>query len=263
MAHILIVNDDGAASPMLGPLAAQLAPLGRVSIVVPAEEQSWKGKAMTRYGRLRARPSEAWGVPAWVVTGTPSDCVNIAVHHLLETPPDWVLSGINIGTNVGLAYVIHSGTIAAALEGALQGVPAAAFSTYLPPALFGEWTATHRLTAPEARAVIETTTARTATMMAALVAHGAPVADAVVSVNFPGAVTPATPVHWVPLHESRYGALFRREGDGFVHAGRATSPLPEGAVNDRAVIQQGGIAASLISLASLGAALPPPERRPF
>jgi 5'-nucleotidase len=263
MPHFLLVNDDGAASPMLAPLAAALSRLGRVSIAVPAEEQSWKGSAVTRFGHIQVRRSEDFGVPAFVVGGTPADCVNLAIHHLLDAPPDWVVSGINIGSNAGMAYVLHSGTVAAAMQGVLQGVPSVAFSTYLPPEQFNEWATVRRLTHPDALHTIETTAVRTAALMARLLESGPPRREAVVNVNFPGPVTPETPVRWVPLHESRYGALFRPEGDGYVHAGRVTLHSDDDRTTDRSTILGGEISATLISLAGLGLPPPPAERCPF
>jgi 5'-nucleotidase len=263
MTHFLIVNDDGIASPMLAPMAARLAPLGRVSIVVPAEEQSWKAKAMTRFGRIHARASAEFDVPAYAVTGTPSDCVNLAVHHLLPEPPDWVVSGINIGSNAGAAFVINSGTVGAALEGVLQGIPAVAFSTYLAPELFREWNEHKRLTHPAALQILETTTARMADMMRVLAAGGEPCPGAVLNVNFPGAVTPETPVRWVPLQDNRYGAVFRPDGDAFVHSAHVGLHGDELRTTDRSVIAAGEISVTAIALTGLSLPPLPEGQRPF
>ncbi|HKJ00604.1 MAG TPA: 5'/3'-nucleotidase SurE [bacterium] len=263
MPHLLIVNDDGIASPMLAPMVAKLAPLGDVSIVVPAEEQSWKGKAMTRFGRIYARASTEFDVPAYAVTGTPSDCVNLAIHQLLPVRPDWVVSGINIGSNAGAAFVISSGTVGAALEGLLQGVPSVAFSTYLRPEYFREWNADKRLTHPHSLEIIETTTARMAAMMATLIQRGAGNADAVLNINFPGIVGPHTPVRWVPMQESRYGAVFRPDGDGFVHSAAVGLHGDEERLTDRTVILGGDISCTPLALSGLGLAPPPEAERPF
>jgi 5'-nucleotidase len=263
MPHLLIVNDDGIASPMLAPMVTHLAPLGDVSIVVPAEEQSWKGKAMTRFGRVYARASAEFGVPAFAVTGTPSDCVNLALHHLLPRRPDWVISGINIGSNAGAAFVVNSGTVGAALEGLLQGVPSVAFSTYLPPEHFREWNADKRLTHPAAVEIIETTIARMAAMMATLLERGDPCPGAILNVNFPGAVTPRTPVRWAPLQDNRYGSLFRPDGDGFVHSAHVGLHGDEARDTDRSVILAGSISVTPIAPAGLSLPPPPEAERPF
>jgi 5'/3'-nucleotidase len=263
MAHLLIVNDDGIASPMLAPMAAKLAPLGQVSIVVPAEEQSWKAKAMTRFGRIYARASAEFGVPAFAVTGTPSDCVNLAIHHLLPTRPDWVIAGINIGSNAGAAFVISSGTVGAALEGLVQGVPSVAFSTYLRPEYFREWNASKCLTHPHALEIIDTATARMAAMMANLIERGPPCPGAVLNVNFPGIVGPQTPVRWVPLQDSRYGAVFRPDGDGFVHSASVGLHGDEERLTDRSVILAGEISVTALSYSGLGLPAPAEAARPF
>ncbi|NIP71668.1 MAG: 5'/3'-nucleotidase SurE, partial [Gammaproteobacteria bacterium] len=78
MTRFLIVNDDGPDSPMLAPMAEKLSALGEVSVSVPEREQSWQGKAMTRFGRITAAPLAGLGVRAYTVSGTPSDCVNLA-----------------------------------------------------------------------------------------------------------------------------------------------------------------------------------------
>jgi len=256
MPTFLITNDDGVESPFLPAMVAALRRVGEVRVCVPAEEQSWKAKAVTRWGRIAARPLERFGAPAFAVTGTPSDCVNLALHHLFPSPLDWVVSGINIGWNAGAAFAVNSGTIGAALEGALCGVPAAAFSTFMEPALYNEWSATRRLESPQAAAVIASTSDRMAAMMAGLAATGLPPGALALNVNFPGAVTARTPVRWAPLEDNRYGSLFVREGDGFVHRFQHNLRTVGTDVSDRDVVQGGEISATLLSLS--GWSLPRP-----
>jgi 5'-nucleotidase len=255
MASFLITNDDGIQSPMLRPMAEKLGALGTVRIVVPSEEQSWKGKAVTRFGRVLVEPRSDFPVETCTVTGTPSDCVNLAIHHLCRPPPDWVISGINIGSNVGLGFIANSGTVGAALEAAFQGIPAVAFSAYLKPAYFRQWNEEKRLTHPESLRTIETTTSRMAAMMARIVAAGLPPGTMVLNINFPGAVTPETPVRWVPVQKNRYGSLFRREGPGFVHAAQVGLESQDAGPNDRDVLMGGEISVTALSLA--GISLPP------
>jgi 5'-nucleotidase len=259
---LLITNDDGIESPFLPRMVRALAPLGRVRVVVPADEQSWKAKSMTRYGRVTVQPHQGLGVEAWTVAGTPSDCVNLAIHHLFGEAPDWVISGINIGHNVGAGFVINSGTVGAALEGALCGLPAVAFSTYVAPGLFQQWTASRQLTGAEAEAILESTPRRMAEMLANLLQRGLPPGAMLLNVNFPGAVGPHTPVHWVPLEDNRYGSLFVPEGGGFVHRYQGNlrradpgSAAPDPA--DRDIVLGGAIAVTALSLAGLS--LPAPE----
>jgi 5'-nucleotidase len=258
MLTFLLTNDDGADSPFLPPVIACLSALGRVRVVVPDAEQSWKAKAMTRYGRLTAQRRPELGAEAFSVSGTPSDCVNLGVFQLFDGPPDWVLSGVNLGFNAGASFVINSGTVGGALEGALCGLPAAAFSTYVPPRLFQPWATERRFEGPEAEAILASTSARTAELAGRLVRRGLPAGAMLVNVNFPGAVTPQTPVRWVPLQDNRYGSLFVREGDAFVHRfnGQVRTVPGSASPSDREVVQAGEISATALSLAGLTVHVP-------
>ena len=259
MPTFLIVNDDGVDSPMLRPMVQALGSLGEVCLAVPSEEQSWRGKAMTRYGEVRVSERPEFGVPAYAVSGTPSDCVNLALHHLFPNRPTWVISGINIGTNTGLAFALNSGTIGGALEGALQGIPALAFSTLLTPTMFAQWVRERRL--PGGDSILSSNAARMTSMVAALMESGLPQGALMLNVNFPGAVTPTTPVRWAPLQDNRYGSLFKRKGEVFVHGhGEGLRVLP-GPQSDRDVVAAGEICVTALSLSGLS--LPPPATSPF
>jgi 5'-nucleotidase len=124
MRRILVTNDDGYFSPGLTALANALASLGEVTIVAPQTEASAVGHALTLRRPLRLEPIAS---RVYAVDGTPTDCVNLAIHEVLEGPPDLVVSGINKGLNVG-DDVTYSGTVAGALEAALLGYPAIAVS---------------------------------------------------------------------------------------------------------------------------------------
>src|SRR5437870_9603751 len=124
MRRILVTNDDGYRSGGLRALAEALAPLGEVTIVTPVEEASAIGHALTLRRPLRL---ETIAERVFAVDGTPTDCVNLAITHVLRGLPDLVVSGINKGWNLG-DDVTYSGTVAAALEAALLGVPSIAVS---------------------------------------------------------------------------------------------------------------------------------------
>jgi 5'-nucleotidase len=123
---ILLTNDDGASAPALWALCEMLDRLGEVTVVAPREEQSGVGHAITYRTPVRVEKLNG-GRRGWTVTGTPADCVKFALLEILESPPDLVVSGINSGLNLG-CNVFYSGTVAAALEGALYGVRSVAFS---------------------------------------------------------------------------------------------------------------------------------------
>jgi len=121
---LLITNDDGIAAPALRRLKAELAPLGRVVIVAPDRDQSATSHSLTLHRPFRIHRHEP---DVYSVDGTPTDCVVTAFYGLLDEKPDMVISGINHGPNMG-EDVFYSGTVAAAIEGTLQGVPAIAAS---------------------------------------------------------------------------------------------------------------------------------------
>jgi 5'-nucleotidase len=124
MAVLLVTNDDGVHAAGLAALAAALDDLGEVHVVAPEREQSACGHALTLHRPLRVeRVRERW----FSVNGTPSDCVNLAVLGFLPAPPVLIASGINHGSNLG-DDVTYSGTVSAAMEGTLLGVPSFAIS---------------------------------------------------------------------------------------------------------------------------------------
>lgn len=121
--HILIANDDGYLAPGIAALVAACEGLGTIDIIAPEQNASGTSNSLTLN-----RPLNVFQVGGMrVVNGTPSDCVHIALTGLLERKPDLVLSGINNGANMG-DDTLYSGTVAAAMEGFLFGIPAIAFS---------------------------------------------------------------------------------------------------------------------------------------
>ena len=126
--RILLTNDDSHDSPLFLLIIEILRELGDLTVVVPAQEQSWKGKSMTRFGELYVDRIDLRGTSAWSVSGTPADCVNLAIYNLMEAPPDIVVSGINIGINTGLGFFMASGTLGACFEANIARLPAIALS---------------------------------------------------------------------------------------------------------------------------------------
>jgi 5'-nucleotidase len=122
--RILVSNDDGYLAPGIAALADAMRPLGDVTIVAPEQNSSGASNSLTLN-----RPLTVWEAPGGVtvVNGTPSDSVHVALTGLLDQRPDLIVSGINNGQNMG-DDTVYSGTVAAAMEGYLFGVPAIAFS---------------------------------------------------------------------------------------------------------------------------------------
>lgn len=122
--NILITNDDGVTAPALTAMRIELAALGRVIVVAPDRDQSATSHALTLSRPFRIHRHD---VDVFSVDGTPTDCVVCAFYGLLDAVPDMVISGINHGPNMG-EDVFYSGTVAAAIEGTLQGAASLAVS---------------------------------------------------------------------------------------------------------------------------------------
>ncbi len=125
---ILLTNDDGYNSPGLRALAARLRCVSECLVVTPRYEQSGVSYSLNVNRPLRAEQAIVAGVPAVVVDGSPVDCVKLAIFELMSEPPELVVSGINIGVNLG-SDIFYSGTVGGALEAALNGLPSMAVST--------------------------------------------------------------------------------------------------------------------------------------
>jgi 5'-nucleotidase len=128
--NILITNDDGIYSPGIRTLYETLKNFGNVTVVAPSKEQSATSMSITIRDPLQIE-KHAWesGASIYSATGTPADCVKLGMSVILKSKPDFVVSGINRGSNAG-RNLLYSGTVAGAIEGVLQGVPSIAFSCH-------------------------------------------------------------------------------------------------------------------------------------
>jgi 5'-nucleotidase len=126
--RILLTNDDGIYAEGLFYLYREMKKEEDVTVVAPESEQSAVGHAITILNPLRVKKVKKNGnFFGYAVNGTPADCVKIAVSEIMEKPPEMVISGINLGANVGI-NVIYSGTVSAAAEGTILGIPSIAVS---------------------------------------------------------------------------------------------------------------------------------------
>ncbi len=162
---ILLTNDDGIHSAGLQALADEMQSLGRVVVVAPDRERSAVGHALTLHAPLRAEEIQT---DRWAVSGTPTDAVSLGIHGLLKEKPALVVSGINKGANMG-DDLTYSGTVAAAMEATLMGVPAIAISLASKEFSYDNF----RSAASVARQMAET-----------VLEHGLP-ADTFINVNVP------------------------------------------------------------------------------
>lgn len=126
---ILVTNDDGIFAPGIRALAEEMKAFGRVMVVAPDKPQSAMGHAITIHSFLRMNKVDLMeGVEAWSCSGTPVDCVKLAIYKLLGgSKPDLLVSGVNHGANISI-NVLYSGTMSAAVEGAMEGIPSIGFS---------------------------------------------------------------------------------------------------------------------------------------
>lgn len=125
---ILITNDDGITAPGIANLVDAVKDLGQVVVVAPDKPQSGMGHAITIGEPLRLKQSDIFGdIEAWECSGTPADCVKLARDKILHRKADLCLSGINHGANHSI-NIIYSGTMSAAMEASIEGIPSAGLS---------------------------------------------------------------------------------------------------------------------------------------
>lgn len=126
--QILLTNDDGIYAPGIAALKHTIQDLGQVTVVAPDVEQSGVGHSITFSHPLRIREVQVNNEHiGYGVNGSPADCVKLAIYEVMKQRPDVVISGINMGSNVGI-HILYSGTVAAAVEAAIMGFPSIAVS---------------------------------------------------------------------------------------------------------------------------------------
>ena len=131
---ILLTNDDGLYAEGISILSETLKDLGQIYTVAPDQEKSATSLALTLHHPLRVKPSKT---NKFAVSGTPADCVYLAVQRFLPRRPDLLISGINHGPNLGLQDISYSGTVAGARQGAFLDIPSIAVSLILRLKSFG------------------------------------------------------------------------------------------------------------------------------
>jgi 5'-nucleotidase len=212
-AWILVTNDDGIETPALSPLLGALRSVARVRAVVPTQEYSWSSKILSRFGRLRLTDIEGTGGEALTgLDGSPADCANVGIHNLDRQAPRLVVSGINIGANAGLAFLLSSGTVGAAIEATLNGVPAVAFSVQLAPDHYARWR-DERCTGLSLK-TWENAAAVAAEITEEVWRAGLPEGADLLSVNLPAGAHPGTTRVLTQVARTIYGPFFRVAGDG-------------------------------------------------
>lgn len=214
---ILLTNDDGYDAPGIRILRAALEAEGhRVQVVAPADNRSGSSVAISTHGTLTWRQVEPQVI---AVSGTPADCVRLALTMLLKERPDLLVSGVNFGQNVGAA-TLSSGTVGAALTGASLGVPSIAVSQAVDP---NDLTGTVRYF-PDAAAV-------TVALVSELAAAGDPFLPRGTALNVNHPPRKVVDLEGVKLtrqgHSTLYSVVYEKQGDGSVSMAFAPSLVKE------------------------------------
>ena len=238
------------------PFVEAMAGLGEIHVVVPAAERSWIGKAITRHGVISVREELRGGIRMLAAGGTPADCVSLAVHSLGFPRPDLVISGINLGLNYTLAFLLSSGTVGAAIESWIAGIPSIAFSMGLPT---DPWGVTDGVDPGAIRDAAVGTSRVSRDIVDTLLRAGYPAGVDTITVNMPAGASLASPRVVSGVTRSRYGRLFVPDGDnagGYVHRFDALWPTEDNPRGDMAVVDGGGVAISPLRF-DIAAELPP------
>ena len=259
----LVTNDDGIGSVFLHELVRTLLRDGHeVTVAAPKREQSWIGAAKSRHRPVTSERDDAtYGLacPTWIVDGTPSDCVNIALAHLLPgarlAKPDAVVSGINIGFNASLGFILASGTIGGAWEGAVHGLPGIAVSQDVLPEAFEKLRSTGGQADDALLAVLQISSQHAARLAVSLTTATAPRTFTVHNLNFPAACSVSSGVRrTVPAHVVIPGLFSPAQDDGthrFVF-NRGEDISPSEPLTDRAALAAGFISHTLLDYRKLG-----------
>ena len=251
----LVTNDDGIHSVFLHRLVMALIPNFSVSVAAPKKEQSWIGRAISRYSDVRVEQTKGVfpkEVEAWSLTGTPSDCVNIALGHLVPKLPDIVLSGINLGYNTTEILVLSSGTIAGAIEGTLWNIPSMAFSQAIPNELFPEISAKNGKTDEPFSSVIQASSYKAA-QLALDTVQNPPKKGTILNVNFPCTMHSKTDIEITQPARIYLGSLYEKVGkDRFRFQYSEGKQICNNSNSDLGALMRGNISISELDFSRIG-----------
>ena len=251
----LVTNDDGIHSLFLHRLVEALLPNFTVSVAAPKKEQSWIGRAISRHSEIRVEKNNDFfpnEVEAWSLTGTPTDCVNIALGHLVSNPPDIVLSGINLGYNTTEILILSSGTIAGAIEGSLWDIPSIAFSQSISHELFPEISANNGQTDERFSAVVQAS-ADKAAQLALETVQNPPKKGTILNVNFPDTMHAKTEIEMTQPAKIHLGSLYEEtEKDCYRFQYSEGKRLCNHTKSDRDALERGKISISELDFSKIG-----------
>jgi len=251
--EILLTNDDSIDSPMLALAIDFLKPLGNLKVVVPEDEQSWKGKSVTRFSDMVMKPQTIYGVEGCSFTGTPADCTNFAIYNLYgDRKPDLVVSGINIGANTGVSFTWSSGTVGACLEANIAGIPGVSLSQALDHEIFVGWTEHRAISEAAMNRLRKRINHQLGMAFETLMKRDDWLKDPITwNINMP--TEPAEDCQLVAafLGHAFYGSIFKKRGDIYVHD--VDSPIPDEAEqSDTAVVMSGHVSVTRLDMLTFG-----------
>jgi 5'-nucleotidase len=248
MDEILLVNDDGISSPGLRSLVPLIASDCNLTVVAPSTQKSWIGKASSYHRYLKYRRIDIDSVRAYALDGTTADCVTSGIYHFCRRKPDFIISGINAGANVGDAYILSSGTVGGAFEGAIAGIPSLAIGVEFSPRTIKriEFGSTDR----DLRR-FEFASRFTALLVRTLLSVSIPPSIKVFNLNFREDADENTSLEITCPARYDYGSFIVREKGELYHRGAAKDFSRVERGTDMAAIRDGKISLSLLGLLSV------------
>jgi 5'-nucleotidase len=222
MHTILLINDDGIRSIGLVALTRKLEKLGEVIIVTPEKDRSGIGKALTAYDYIKIKEMQlSNGSKAYAITGTPADAFLLAVNKILNSSPDLLVAGINLGPNLGIDDFLNSGTLGAALEAAIHNVPAIGVS-YCVRKILEKQSWKDSVTSEE----LELTATIAQKAAEYVLRNGMPPDVDIISINVPETVK-STDVGLTELSYEGYHDIYTKRKDGYKIGGWVLSGYPD------------------------------------
>ncbi|MBN2603279.1 MAG: 5'/3'-nucleotidase SurE [Candidatus Thermoplasmatota archaeon] len=213
MPDILLTNDDGYKSAGFLPLLKELSKDFSIISITPEMEKSWIGKAITTREKLYVKKVKKDGFEIHLLNGTPADCVQIGLYNILKEKPRMVVSGINLGSNVGHARILSSGTVGAAMEASIEKVKSIATSLRIPL----EIKKTLDLFDEKNYYFFENAAKITAKLTKILIDKNFDEDTDLISINIPYDATLESDMEITRPFKDPYGQLFYGKGNHFIH----------------------------------------------
>lgn len=244
MQRVLVVNDDGYKAAGIRALIREFAFEYEVTAVAPDREQSWMSKSISGHHELHMAPVQYHEFNGFNVNGTPADCTQLGIYET-DPRPNFIVSGINHGANIGHGHIMSSGTVGAAFEAAFQGIPAFAVSV---------WKVKHSyknidLTAPESVNIFSNAAKIAFKIIRKVMQEGFPQSAQVIVINIAYDATIDSPWAVVSPHTISYGRVFSRQKNGkYKNSGDSELIDDKGGTSDLSALVRGYVSILPISL---------------